>query len=438
MPVTAILFLVAFTVGCILAFARHPVYGLMTYIVTLYFDPTGQWWGRALLPHFRWELLPAAITLLAMAMHRGRGPSPLFRSGLFRGCLVFLAWIIIQSPWVVSQPAQDQLLSVWSKFLLVSIMICGCVDSWKHLKLILGSHVLGCVYMGWVAHAFYHGGRFGDFGLGSIKDANTGALQLVTGFIAAASLFLVANRWTKVLLLLGMGLIANGIIATVSRAGFLELVCSGVAFIMYAPKKYRIHLITAAVLAACCFIALSSRSLYWQRIDTIRYEGAQVHGVDTGHARIVVLESQWHMFREHPLGCGHGCTEALSPEFIPRRYLALGIGRRSSHNTFMTMLVDQGVPGALIYIAFATWAFRTIRRLIPKARSATGISSTFLPGLLGIIIAIIVGDLFNSFVLLEVRIWFLSLLVSYAHLLRQAESSHSQSLPTQSQQAPSS
>ena len=61
MPLSAVIFLVGFTAGCVLAFVRNPVYGLMTYIATLYFDPAGQWWGRAL-PIVRWELIPAAIT----------------------------------------------------------------------------------------------------------------------------------------------------------------------------------------------------------------------------------------------------------------------------------------------------------------------------------------------------------------------------------------
>jgi hypothetical protein len=416
MPITAIVFLAGFTAGCILAFTRHPVYGLMTYIATLYFDPAGQWWGHAVLPGVRWELVPAVITLVALALRRGRARSPLFRSGLFRGMLIFIAWILIQYSWAINPEAQDKLITIWSKFMLVSIMICACADSWKHLRLVLWSHVFGCVYMGWIAHAFYNGGRFGGFGLGSITDANTGALQLVTGFLAGAALFLAASRTKKVVLLVGMAFIANAIIATVSRSGFLELGCGGLPFILSAPKAYRLRILAAALVAACGFLILSPAN-YWGRIQTIKYEGAHVQGVDTGHARIVVLKAQWQMFREHPLGCGHGCTEALSPRYIPKQYLAEG-GIRASHNTFMTMLVDQGIPGAILYIVYVWWTFRVIRRVVPEAKKATGIAATFLPAIIGIMLAIVVGDLFSQFPLLEARVWFLSLLVVYEHLLK--------------------
>jgi hypothetical protein len=414
MPLTAVVFLVGFITGCVLAFVRHPVYGLMTYIATLYLDPAGQWWGHALLPHFRWELLPAVVTLLAMAVQGGRAPSPLFRTGLFAGICIVLAWLVIQTPWVVNLPAQERLLTIWSKFLLVSIMICSCVDSWKHLKLVLWSNVIGCVYMGWIAHALYHGGRFQGFGLGSITEANAAALVLVVGFLGAGSLFLAGNRTSKILLLIGMAFIANGIITTISREGFLELICGGIAFIVFAPKGQRPRVILASIAAACCFLYLTP-SDYWHRIKTIEYEGAKIQGVDTGHSRVVILRAQWQMFKEHPLGCGHACTEALSPRFIPSQYLTHGL--RASHNTFMTMLVDHGIPGALLYIAYLWWTFRTIKRIAPHLRRTPGFPGAFLPGLVGIMVAIPVGDLFAQFPKLEIRIWFLSLLVACTRLL---------------------
>jgi O-antigen ligase len=423
MPLSAVIFIVGFVAGCVLAFARHPVYGLMTYIATLYFDPAGQWWGHAYLPDLRWELLPAVITLVAMLMYRKRMPSPVFRSGAFRGFLVFVVWMIIQLPWVLDPPSQEQILTIWSKFLLVSIMICSCVDSWKNLRLVLWAHVLGCAYMGWTAYVFYGGGRFEGFGLGSIADANTGALQLATGFLSAASLFLAASLPVKALLLPAMGLIANGLIATESRGGFLALVCGGIAFVAFAPKTYRKRVLAASLAALICFLFLTSAN-FWHRVQTIQDVGAAVPGIDTGHGRLVVLQAQWRMFEDHPLGCGHACTEVLSPNFVPSEYLSPS-GRRASHNTFMTMLVDHGVPGGLLYVALLWWIWQTTKRIAPYARGSTAIPSVFFPGIAGVMAAIVVADLFDQFLLLEVRIWFVSLLISYAHLLKlDSENAH--------------
>ena len=418
MPLSAILFLIAFAVGCILAATRNPVYGLMTYMVTLYLDPTGQWWGQQLLPDLRWEFIPAVITLLAMLVHRRRMPSPVFRSAAFRGFAAFVLLIVIQFPWALDHHSQAHLLTVWAKFLLVSIMICGCVDSWRNLRLVLWSQFAGCTYMGWTAYVFYNGGRFQGFGLNSIGDANTGAVVLVTGFIAAAALFLV-ERWPlKVLLLLGMGFISDGIIMTVSRSGFLELALGSTAFLLSTPKAYRSRVTAAAALAVAGFLVLSG-AYYWHRIQTIQDAGTKIQGVDTGHSRVVIAKEQFRMFLAHPLGgCGYGCTEALSPYYIPRQYLARGLGKRASHNTFMTMLVSFGVLGAILYLSLLAWLYRSLRNLAPLVRFRDGLPASVFPALVGVTVAITIGDLFNSLTMLEVRVWFVSILIAYMQLLR--------------------
>lgn len=422
MPVSELFFFLGFAVGCALALARHPVYGLVTYIATVYMDPAAQWWGHGWLLSVRWELIPAAITLIAMLIHRRSTPSPVFRSGMFWGFVAFVIWIIIQSAWAIDAATHAELLSIWAKFLLVSIMVCGCVDSWKNLRLILWTHALGCTYMGWLAHGLYHGGRFQGFGFVSNGDANEAALILVTGFVTAAVLFLNGNWKTKVALVLPLAFIADGIATTESRSGFLAALAAGIVFNWFTPKRLKGRVFAASALGILGFLALTT-SAFWNRMDTIKYGGANVSGVDTGHSRIVIIEAQWKMFREHPFGCGSGCTEALSPQYIPPQYLAKGLGRRASHNTMMTMLVDHGIPGAILYLAMLAWLFTTIRKLGWEARRRDGFPALVLPGLAAVMVAITVAEQFGQYPRLEVRIWFISLIIAYSQLLRQAYAS---------------
>src|SRR6185437_7499998 len=97
MAITGLIFLAGFVAGCWLAFRRHPIYGLL-----VYFDPTGQWWAPGILQSIRWEFVPALVTLLALFAHRKRlQPSPIFQSAAFRGFVVFVIWLAIQSLWAV-------------------------------------------------------------------------------------------------------------------------------------------------------------------------------------------------------------------------------------------------------------------------------------------------------------------------------------------------
>ena len=415
MPVSAIVFLTAFVVGCVLALVRHPIFGLITYIATLYMDPAGQWWGQGTLANVRWELVPAVITLVGMFVHRRTTPSPVFTSGAFRGFVAFVLWIIIQFAWALDPNEQGELLSIWSKFLIVSIMICGCVDSWKNFRLVLWAHVLGCAYMGLLAHEFYSGGRYQGFGLGSLAEANVGALQLATGIITAASLFLAGNWRARAVLLPAIALIANGIVTTESRGGFLSVLGAGVAFNVFTPKQFRVPVLVISLLGAAGFLSLTTAN-YWTRIYTIQYAGEQIAGVDTGGGRAEVIKAQWRMFQRHPFGCGHLCTDVLSPQYLAPQFLASG-GRRSSHNTFMTMLVDHGIPGSLLYIALLVWLYKKLRLLARQARDLGGFPAVAAPTLVGVMVAITIGDLFGEYMTLEVRVWFISLIIVFAELV---------------------
>lgn len=420
MSLTAVTFLLAFAVACGLAFVKHPIYGLLAYVATLFLDPSGHWWGIGTLEGIRWEFVAALVTLIAMFVHHRQLPkSPIFRSKVFWGFATFAAWIAIQSSWALDPESNSDLLDIWLKFLAVTVMICGCVDSWERFRLFLWSQVVGCGYLGWLAYSTYSGGRFQGFATNGLGEANFAALQLVIGLIVAASLFLSGGWRTRVALLAPAALIANGIVTTVSRSGFLAATASLLTFNVFSPKSRRVLVLSLSAVSAVAFLSLTTAS-YWSRMQTIKYEGADVTGVDTGGGRLDIARAQWQMFERYPLGCGAMCTTVLSPQYIPAQYLSTG-GQRSSHNTFMTMLVDHGVPGAALYLLLLAWTCRTLFRAAKfnreaAARSAIDFPRAVLPGLAAVMVAITVGDLFVQYSKLEARVWFVSLLIVYVNL----------------------
>lgn len=414
MALTGLIFVAGFATGCWLALTRHPVYGLLVYVGALYFDPTGKWWAPGIMQSIRWEFIPAAVTLLAMFLQRKRmQPSPVFQSGAFRGFVVFVIWLGIQSFWAIDPESHGQMLSYWIKFLVVAYMICGCIDSWKHFRYFLYAQVIGCFYLGWLAYTSYTGGRFQGFGSGSLGEANAGALQLILGAILGAALFLNGNWRTKGILVLPLGVIADGVVTTVSRSGFLALGVALLTFNLFAPGKLRRQVIVLSVIGAAAFLSLTTSS-YWERIDTIEYEGAQVQGVDTGAQRLAIVRAQWRMFQSHPFGCGAMCTSALSPAYLPPEDLSEG--QRASHNTFMTMLVDHGIPGGTLYLLLLAWMIATLRKSARYVRGSDGFPAAVLPALAAGMAAITVGDLFVQYPKLEARVWFVCLLISFVHL----------------------
>jgi O-antigen ligase len=301
------------------------------------------------------------------------------------------------------------LLEYYVKFGVAAFLIWRSLDSEQNFRLFLWAHVAGCFYFGWLAYTAYGGGRFEEFGGAGVKDANEAALTLGSGAIVLGALLLWV-KWREKTVLVGMApFIVNAIVATVSRSGFLALVLGGLTFNLLAPSKYRKWVVPMSILAGVLMLMLTTED-YWSRVETIAYRGQEVEGKDTGSGRLEIIAAQLQMFRSYPLGCGHSCTAILSPQFLGEEHLQDQSGMRASHNTFMSMLVEHGIPGAVIYLLVVIVVARRVLLLFRGTSNTAGFIATMLPGIAGSLAAMLVADMFVPYMRFEVRIWFICLL----------------------------
>lgn len=433
MTLTGLAFMALFFSACAMAFARHPVYGLVAYVATFYLHPPSRWWGASL-PDLRWSLLAAGVTLLALIVSKKTvAPTiPLFKHKLMPWLVVLVIWLGLQQFWALVPVMHMELFTMYAKYALLVGLIYRCLDSREHLRLFLWTHVLGCAYLGWIAFTEYEGGRFEGFGGPGIAEANAGALQVVTGMFVAASLFLAGKLGEKIGTAGCMPFILNALVTTISRSGFLAAGSGGLIFNLFTPTRLRRRVRVISVLGVVLF-ALLTNPIYWMRIQSIQEMGTEVEGVDTGSGRLVLMQQQLRMFADHPFGCGHRCTVALSPQYLDLQYLTgtdpdhLG---RSSHNTFMSLLVEQGLPGALMYVLLLLWIFACVRSLKRHYRNDEGFEAMLFPAVASILGAITLGDMFVDYLKSEVRLWFLAVLMVLMNLAarerKAAETSASQ------------
>lgn len=422
MSFTGALFAIAFCAACVLAFTRHPIWGAVAYVATFFLSPDLRWWGEGL-GGLRWAYISAIVTLLALFLTKraARPAIPLLRHRIVWAFLLFVAWLAVQSAWALDPASQHEILSYYVKFVVAIALIYYCVDSERNLRLLLWTHVSGCFYLGWIAYTTYTGGRFEGFGGAGLGEANAGALALVTGILVASSLFLMGRRSEKVVVFCMIPFIVDGLITTISRSGFLELAVGGLTFNWFTPKKLAKVVRICSVLAIVLFMILTGPS-YWKRMQSIEHAGEQVQGVNTGEDRIALVNAQWRMFAEHPLGCGAMCTAVLSPQYLPQKYLAyMGSGsdvmERSSHSTIMSMLVEHGVPGIIFYVFLLLWTYKALRELGRlHARDDPATVPTLLPAVAAIMAAITVGDFFVSYMKFEIRVWFVAIAMAMLNL----------------------
>jgi O-antigen ligase len=415
MSATAALFVLLFIAGCVQALARHPVFGVMTYVLVFYVSPSDRWWGQGALHGMRWALIAAVVTAVAIVVHRPPRPAiPMSRQPVMWGFAALIGWIALQSFWALDPEAHAETLSYYAKYVVAMYLIYRSLDSEPSIRRFMWAHVAGCTYLAWLAFSSHEGGRFDAFGGAGIGDANSGALTIVTGVLAAASLFFAGSRKARLAIVAAMPLLINAVVATISRSGFLAFGVGGLIYNIFAPRRYAKWIRILSLVGVAVFLALTNPD-YWERIRSLQYQGAQVEGVDTGSKRLLLIQAQMEMARSHPLGCGSRCTDALSPDYLDPRQLAGAPGEdpsRSSHNTFMTMLVDHGIPGAVAYSLMIVWMLLSLWRLRTRSRGEDDFMAQVLPAVAGALIVITVGDLFVQYPKLEVRFWFLTVLMT--------------------------
>jgi hypothetical protein len=416
MSLTAIVFALAFLGGMFLCVARHPIFGLYTYVAVFYLNPPSRWWSEGL-PDLRWAFVAAAVTFGATLLRSGTGfrkkwlshrPALLF--------CVYVLWMWIQFPWVVDTSAHAYGVGYFTKYLIVFYLIYALVDSSRHLAGFLTIHAAGCLYLGLLAFSFGGSGRVDGVGGPGIDDANSLGMQLSTGAFAGAAVFLASVSNWKWVGALAVPFAMNGVVLAGSRGGFLGLVAGGFAFFLFRPRR-ALFVTTAAAGAGLVLFFVLATAQFWERVATILQpvESKVVEDASIG-TRIALVPAQLAMARDYPFGAGFDGTTALSFTYIDVRYHS-GREGRSSHNTLLSALVDQGVPGLILWV----WMIAATGTLLLRVRQWARVHddrslSWMAAGVAAMTATVIVAGLFAPYLNKEVYIWCLALACAMASI----------------------
>jgi len=176
------------------------------------------------------------------------------------------------------------------------------------------------------------------------------------------------------------------------------------------PRAYRRLFIWGAALGVAVVMYLGHEA-FWERMSTIGTAVEQTEEADTSTlSRVALAKVQLKVAADHPFGVGHRGIVVLAPSYLPREYLARQ-GSRSSHNTYLTVLSEQGVPGVFIIGALVLWTLRRVWRMRELRRRP---AFTRISGQLAAVSAMLaiaaVGGLAVDYLKAEVQIWALILL----------------------------
>jgi O-antigen ligase len=421
MALTGIVFLVVFVACIVLALVRDPRIGLYTYLAMFYLHPPSRWWG-AFLPDLRWALIAAVATLLATLRLPARKDAPGWTSNApARLLIVFTLWLWVQNAWALAPEEHLEVSILFTKYLVLFYLIYRLLDTPAQVGNFLFAHVLGCGLLGWLALIAPDYGRLEGVGGPGIDEANALGMFVSTGGLCAGMLVLGERSWKRWICLMLLPLIGNTIVQSESRGAMLGLVTGAVIVFYLGARTDRWRMLVLGLAGLIAF-AVIAPPVYLERMLTLRAAVEQSEDIDSSaESRIWLAKAQLDMASRNLLGHGHRGTAVLSPQYLERRWLTkgadedpYGVGARSSHNTLLSALVEQGVPGLVMFVWLIAWTglmilrVRRLRLRDPEDRDRIALYGACAAGSLAIVF---VAGMFTDYLKTEVQIWMFAVLV---------------------------
>ena len=380
MSLTGLAFLAAFAAGLAYAFFVRPIYGLYTYVAVFYLHPPSRWWGGAL-PDIRWSLVAAAVTLIALFAHRAKldkkSDVAISHRGIkqvFYFFFLYVFWMWVQLLFV-DAPRHTEGVVLFSKYLLLCFLIYALLKDESDFRGFCIAHLIGCAFFGYLVWQAPDAGRLEGVGGPGVNDANSLGMHLGTGLFFGAFLLLTTKGYLRWIVLASIPLILNGIIQTETRGAVIGVVLGGIFTTFLKPKSVNRRYYALAMVALCGVIFLANET-FIERVASVKAAvDTEREWDNSAMSRIEVAKAQLRMFSDNPLGVGHQGTAYLSREYLDARWLASNSGTRASHNTVMSVLVDQGLPGILIFLMILLSILSTLLKL--KRMDRSGLPESF-------------------------------------------------------------
>jgi len=285
--------------------------------------------------------IPALVLGVIAVIARGKVRHPAAGHVIM---ILFALWATVSYLWSVDQDETLVAASSYRQLLAMVWLIWELAPGLREQLLLLNAYVFGTFVSGLdTVYQFlsHHEAAYQRY-TGGGSNPNDLALLMALSIPAAYFLLIQSKRWMVWVYRFQLILAGTTIFLSAARGGFLAgLVAFSIVPLIHQRSSGRRRIVgfltTALVIfGGLTFLPASS----WERISTIPDELRE--GTLTG--RTLIWGAGFDVFREHPfLGVGaagfrQSVNRALSEEIV-------------AHNTFLSILVEQGVIGFSLFCA---------------------------------------------------------------------------------------
>lgn len=192
----------------------------------------------------------------------------------------------------------------------------------------------------------------------SLSDENDFALLMNMVLPISFFLGLQAERGKeKLLYYSSFFLFLAGVVVSLSRGGFLGLLCTLAYCFSKTTRKGTTLLTGILLLALSSFLVPES---YWQEMKTIKTQGAHE---GTGEARVYYWKNALKIFAHHPIiGVGPENAGVWITTYDPSERGMRDWGR-ALHSVYFTLLAEHGLVGSILFVAMIYHSERSRRHI---------------------------------------------------------------------------
>ena len=271
--------------------------------------------------------------------------------------LLFVLWTALTVRWSLDPSATVAKAGTCLQLLGFGWLVWEFCTEERYVIRLMQAYVFGTLYAGanallryQLAHQTYYQ-RYAADGF----DPNDFALTLALSIPLSYSLAIRAKGVKSCVYWAQLGLTLLSVLLSASRTGFLAS-CVAASVIpltfAYTRRQHKLLIVTGAMAAALCLAAVVPASS-WQRLATIGSEVRSGSLNDRGsiwHAGFQVFQQHWFA------GVGSGAyPRAVEPVLgWPSGWLIV------AHNTFLSVLVETGIVGFLLFAIFLALLVKAI------------------------------------------------------------------------------
>ena len=434
---SAIAFMIINCAGYILALSKGPFWAIIIY-ANIYFNAPIRlvnWWA-AHLPFHRWSLLTSLILFISLFLHRNKVSSRKLAS--IKWLFIFTLISILIS--FTYAPFPDVAKEYTYK------LVTYCITAYFLARSITNIQQYRFFCLFFIAlvsnislNAYLYGNRINDrlegAGIADAFGSNEFALLLVNVIPFTIPFLIHGKLYEKIICIIGLPFLINAFVLCNSRGMSVAFILAVILVSFILPDKVIRRYIFLLILVSIPTLIYLSDAQFIERMESL-LQTSDAMSDDAASAqlssgRTVIGGYGFNMAKDNLLGAGPNSFKSLAHLYMPPEVLTITPrnkqGVRSAHNTYLQVLVEQGIIGLFILLSAMIHTILLLRSSIKKIQETHSTNSFLGLSVLALslsLLASLFGGLTSSRIYYEFFWWQIALSVVLHSLVIKSSSSN--------------